>query len=254
MASGRTAPAVRRSDRHLRPGRLRRRAARTTGASTRPPGTRSRGRSGQRRRCPVRRRHDARWRRCASVLREPRATLRRQRRQRRLRAGHLGRQQLLSTEAWFNSTTTTGAARSSASATAQTGGSSNYDKHIYMTTTAALVFGVWNGSFDTVVVRPRLQRRPVAPRRATQGPTACASTSTTSWSDQTPLPPTRTTPATGESAATTSAWPYQGSSKYFAGDIDDVAIYAAPSRLTRSTTTTGRRVAPDPTRWHRRRR
>ncbi|RKR72934.1 beta strand repeat-containing protein [Frondihabitans australicus] len=52
-------------------------------------------------------------------------------------------------EAWFKTTTTTGG-KIIGFGNAQTGQSSNYDRHIYMQDNGQLVFGVWTGSAQTI--------------------------------------------------------------------------------------------------------
>ena len=71
---------------------------------------------------------------------------------------------MFTTEAWFK-TSTTRAARSSASATAATGNCGSYDRHVYMNNAGRLVFGVYPGSVQT------------SPR-----PAATTTTSGTTWS------------------------------------------------------------------------
>ncbi|HEU5271819.1 MAG TPA: LamG domain-containing protein, partial [Jatrophihabitans sp.] len=52
-------------------------------------------------------------------------------------------------ELWFNTTTTNGG-KLLGFGNAQTGMSSNYDKHVYLTNDGRLVFGVYNGGFDMI--------------------------------------------------------------------------------------------------------
>ena len=54
-----------------------------------------------------------------------------------------------SEEAWFK-TTTTVAARSSASAANRTGSSNSYDRHVYMQDDGQLVFGTYTGQLNTI--------------------------------------------------------------------------------------------------------
>jgi len=58
--------------------------------------------------------------------------------------------QAFSTELWFKTTTLTGG-NLVGFGNAPTGNSSTYDRHVYMTNAARLVFGVWTGSAQTIV-------------------------------------------------------------------------------------------------------
>jgi hypothetical protein len=57
--------------------------------------------------------------------------------------------QTFSTELWFKTTTSAGGKLIGFGNT-PTGNSSQYDRHVYMTTTGRLVFGVWTGSAQTI--------------------------------------------------------------------------------------------------------
>jgi hypothetical protein len=57
--------------------------------------------------------------------------------------------QTFSAELWFKTTTTSGG-KLIGFGTAQTGNSTGYDRHVYMTNAGRLVFGVWTGSAQTI--------------------------------------------------------------------------------------------------------
>jgi len=56
----------------------------------------------------------------------------------------------LSLETWFSTTTTRGG-KLIGYGNSQTGSSTSYDRHIYMTNTGQLVFGIYNGGYQTII-------------------------------------------------------------------------------------------------------
>ncbi|MEO7261960.1 MAG: LamG-like jellyroll fold domain-containing protein [Jatrophihabitantaceae bacterium] len=130
-----------------------------------------------------------------------------------------------STELWFKSSTASGG-KLVGFGNAQTGMSSNYDKQVYLTNDGRLVFGVYNNGFDTVYSPPGLADGQWHQVVATQGPAGMRL-----YVDDNLV---------GSNAASANqayggywrvggdnlnAWPDQPSSAYFAGTIDEVAIY-----------------------------
>ena len=65
-------------------------------------------------------------------------------------------------EAWFKTTTTAGG-KIIGFGNRSTGNSTSYDRHLYMSNTGRLYFGV-NPDARTISTTALLQRRPVAPR------------------------------------------------------------------------------------------
>jgi hypothetical protein len=130
-----------------------------------------------------------------------------------------------STELWFRTTTTSGG-KLVGFGNAQTGLSGNYDKQVYLTNDGRLVFGVYNNGFDTVYSPAGLADGQWHQVVASQGPAGM-----TLYVDD---------HLVGSNAASgnqvyggywrvggdnLSAWPDRPSSDYFAGTIDEVAIY-----------------------------
>ncbi|WP_028047337.1 LamG domain-containing protein [Cellulomonas sp. URHE0023] len=129
--------------------------------------------------------------------------------------------QTFSVEAWFK-TTTTGGGKIVGFGNANTGNSSNYDRHVYMENSGQVTFGVYPGTSRTV-------------------------TSSQAYNDGTWHHVVGTLSSTGQKlyidgarvaqrTDTTSAQPYSGywriggdspwgGNAYFAGSIDDVAVY-----------------------------
>ena len=76
---------------------------------------------------------------------------------------------MFSVETWFRTTTTSGG-KIVGFGNANTGTSTNYDRHIYMEPNGRITFGVYNNGTYTVTTAEPAQRRPVAPRRRHDGP------------------------------------------------------------------------------------
>jgi hypothetical protein len=130
-----------------------------------------------------------------------------------------------STELWFKSSTTSGG-KLVGFGNAQTGMSGNYDKQVYLTNNGRLVFGVYNNGFDRVYSPPGLADGQWHQVVASQGPDGMRL-----YVDD---------HLVGSNAASANqvyngywrvggdnlnAWPDRPSSDYFAGVIDEVAIY-----------------------------
>jgi hypothetical protein len=135
-----------------------------------------------------------------------------------------------SVETWFKTTTTAGG-KLVGFGSSQLDNSGNYDKHVYMTNAGNLVFGVWTGSANTITTSASYNDGNWHHVVATQG-----SDGMKLYVDST---------LTGSNAQTSSqdytgywrlggdninGWPNQPSSNYFAGQLDETAVY--PSVLT----------------------
>ncbi|HEV2886147.1 MAG TPA: LamG domain-containing protein, partial [Jatrophihabitans sp.] len=130
-----------------------------------------------------------------------------------------------STELWFSSSTTSGG-KLIGFGNAQTGLSGNYDKQVYLTNDGRLVFGVYNNGFDTVYSPAGLADGQWHQVVASQGPTGMrlyvdnhlvgsnAASANQAYSGYWRV-----------GGDNLNAWPDQPSSAYFAGTIDEVAIY-----------------------------
>ncbi|MBX6388686.1 MAG: PKD domain-containing protein [Frankia sp.] len=131
-----------------------------------------------------------------------------------------------SVEAWFRTTTTRGG-KIIGFGTAASGNSTNYDRHVYMTNDGRLVFGVYSGGARTVTTTARYNNGQWHHVVATLSGAGMALH----------VDGTRV----GQNQATTSAqsydgywrvggdnlgsWPTRPTSNYFAGTIDEVAVY-----------------------------
>ena len=135
---------------------------------------------------------------------------------------------VFSVEAWFRTTTTSGG-KIVGFGNNPTGTSSNYDRHIYMSPNGRVSFGVWNNGAYTVTTPGALNDGQWHHVVGTMGPGGV-----TLWADGRRV---------GTNTATSVAQPYAGywriggdsswdGNPYFAGDIDEVAVY--PSTLTRT--------------------
>lgn len=132
---------------------------------------------------------------------------------------------VFSAEAWFKTTTTAGG-KIIGFGNSQSGSSSNYDKHVYMTNSGQLDFGTYNGGTVVVTSPASYNNGHWHQVVATQGPSGMqlyvdgnvvASNSVTTnqsyngyWR------------VGGDNL---NGWPSQPSSSYFAGSIDEVAVY-----------------------------
>ena len=132
-----------------------------------------------------------------------------------------------STELWFRTKSQSGG-KLIGFGDASTGMSGSYDKQVYMVDDGRLIFGTYNGGFDTIVTTGTFNDDQWHYLVATQGSNGMAL-----YVDNTLI---------GTNATTTSqaydgywrvggdnlnAWPEQPSSAYFAGTIDEVAVYDA---------------------------
>jgi chitodextrinase len=146
-----------------------------------------------------------------------------------------------SAEAWFRTTTTSGGKiigfgnrQNGYDFSGNPAVSNNYDKHVYMTNDGRVVFGVYNGSTDTVTSPTALNDGQWHHVVATQGPKGMAL-----YVDGA---------AVGKNGVTTNqaydgywrvggdnigGWPNQPASSFFAGTIANVAVY--PSALPLSS-------------------
>lgn len=144
----------------------------------------------------------------------------------RVTSGASGPPSAFSTELWFNTTTTRGG-KLIGFGNAATGSSSSYDRHIYMTNAGRLVFGVYPGGVRTVTSNQAYNDGRWHHAVATQGPGGIAL-----YVDG---------ELVGADASVTTAqsytgrwriggdnlngWPSAPTSLYFAGAIDEVAVY-----------------------------
>jgi hypothetical protein len=130
-----------------------------------------------------------------------------------------------SAELWFRTTTTSGG-KLIGFGNSRTGMSSGYDKHVYMTNDGRLIFGVYNGSFDILTSPAGLNDGQWHHVVGTQG-----SAGMRLYVDDVLV---------GQNGVTTNQgyqgfwrvggdnlnfWPDQPASAYFAGNVDEVAIY-----------------------------
>jgi PKD repeat protein len=130
---------------------------------------------------------------------------------------------VFSIEAWFRTTTTAGG-KIVGYGNASSGNSSNYDRHIYMDESGRLSFGVWTGNMSIVQSGTGLNDGNWHHVVGSMSPAGLA----LSVDGQ----------VVGSRSDITAGQPYDGfwriggdsswaASNYFAGDIDDVAIYPA---------------------------
>ncbi|WP_460459432.1 Ig-like domain-containing protein [Angustibacter peucedani] len=132
-----------------------------------------------------------------------------------------------STEAWFRSQPGTGGGKIVGFGNQQTGYSSNYDKHTYLSDDGRVIFGVWNGNADVLVSNPGYNDGQWHHVVSTQ-----SSAGMRLYIDDHLIGSNGITTNQGYGGywrvgGDTLGWPFQGSSKYFQGDVDDVAIYAS---------------------------
>ena len=144
-----------------------------------------------------------------------------------------------STEAWIRTTTTRGGriigfgnspgGRTTAKGRFAT--SSSYDKHVYMTNDGRLVFGVYSGSSVTTATSQAFNDGQWHHVVATQGSRGMALY--VDGALRATNAETRNEPITGYwrvGGDSLGSWPSAPSSNYFAGALDDVAVY--PTALT----------------------
>ena len=130
-----------------------------------------------------------------------------------------------STELWFNTTTTQGG-KLIGFGDQQNGDSGQYDKHVYMTNDGTLTFGVWNGQPDTITSPLAYNDGAWHHMVATQGP---AGMSLYVDDKLVGTNPVTTNQGYGGfwrvGGDNLNSWPNQPASSYFAGSVDDVAVY-----------------------------
>lgn len=133
-----------------------------------------------------------------------------------------------STELWFNTTTRRGG-KLLGFGSAQTGASSSYDRHLYMHNDGRLTFGVYPGAVRTISSSAAYNDGRWHHAVATQGPGGIAL-----YVDGVRV--AQDTTVTGAQAYTgfwrvggdnLGSWPNQPASQYFAGAIDEVAVYGS---------------------------
>ena len=134
-------------------------------------------------------------------------------------------------EAWFKTTTTAGGKIIGFGA-GSTGNSGSYDRHVYMDNTGKVYFGVYTGSTQTINSTKSYNDGQWHQVVASMGPSGMAL-----YVDDA-LAGTRPAVTAGQAYAgfwrvggdNLNGWPAKPTSNYFAGAIDEVAIY--PSVLT----------------------
>jgi hypothetical protein len=133
--------------------------------------------------------------------------------------------QTFSVEAWFKTTTTRGG-KLVGYGNRQTGSSNNYDRHIYMTNAGRLVFGVYNGRTETVTSPGSYNDGNWHHVVATLGATGMVL-----YVDGAPVGANPNTGAENYDGYwrvggdNLNGWPTRPTSNYFAGTIDEVAVY-----------------------------
>ena len=133
-----------------------------------------------------------------------------------------------SEELWFNTTTTSGG-KLIGFGDAQSGNSSNYDRHVYMDDSGHLIFGVWTGQETTITSPDEYNDGKWHYMVATQG--ANGMTLYVDGQEVASGPETTAQSYTGYwRVGGDSGW--DGTS-YFAGTIDEVAVY--PTVLSSAT-------------------
>jgi hypothetical protein len=134
--------------------------------------------------------------------------------------------QTFSVEAWFRTTTISGG-KLIGLGNSQTGTSSNYDRHIYMTSLGRLVFGVWTGSARTIISSARYNDGNWHHVVGTLSPAGLAL-----YVDGASVgaDPTTTTAQPYEGywrvgGDNVNGWPSAPTSANFNGTVDEVAVY-----------------------------
>jgi signal peptidase I len=144
--------------------------------------------------------------------------------------------EVFSVELWFKTTTTTGG-KLIGFGTAQTGSSSQFDRHVYMTDSGHLVFGVYVSGTDTIT----------SPLAYNDGAwhlvvATLSGAGMKLYVDGSAVA-SDTTVVQGESDTgywrigydNLSGWPSAPTSDYFKGTIDDAAVYSAALTATQVT-------------------
>ena len=132
------------------------------------------------------------------------------------------------TELWFSTSTTRGG-KLIGFGDAQTGNSSSYDKQVYLTNDGRLIFGVYNGGFDTITSAPHQNDGSWHHVVAMQGPAGMAL-----YLDDVLVGTNGATSNQGYGGYwrvggdNLAFWPDQPDSNYLDGTIDEVAIYDGP--------------------------
>lgn len=132
-----------------------------------------------------------------------------------------------SSELWFKTNTTQGG-KLIGFEDVQTGTGSNYDKQVYMTNSGQLLFGVWAGYVASVTTPASYNDNAWHYLAATQGPGGMAL-----YVDGALVgtnPETTNQSFTGYwrlGGGNMGGWPSQPSSSYFAGTIDEAAVYGS---------------------------
>jgi Fibronectin type 3 domain-containing protein len=135
-------------------------------------------------------------------------------------------------ELWFKTNTTQGGKLLGFEDT-QTGNGSSYDKQLYMTTDGSLIFGVYNGSIDTLQSNPGYNDNAWHHAVVSQD-----STGMKLYVDGALI---TSNSVTGNQSYTgywrvgggnLSGWPQQPTNSYFTGSLDEVAVY--PTALSAS--------------------
>lgn len=141
---------------------------------------------------------------------------------------------IYSTEAWFRTTTTRGG-KIFGFGSAFNGASGSYDRHVYMQNNGRLVFGIYNGATQTVTSPQSYNNGQWHHVVATFGDSgmklyvdgALVGTKADTWNTQLYSGYWR---VGGDNLG---GWPNRPTSDYFAGDIDEVAIYGTELSATR---------------------
>ncbi len=133
---------------------------------------------------------------------------------------------VVSQELWFRTTSTRGG-KLIGRGDAATGSSGSYDRNLYLRSDGRLQYGVWNGTITTVTSAKAYNDGVWHHAVATNGPTG-----TLLYVDGAQVAG-NTSVTTAENTAgywrvggdSLSGWPDRPGSDYFAGDIDEVAVY-----------------------------
>lgn len=132
-----------------------------------------------------------------------------------------------STEAWFKTNSTSGGKLVGFEDT-QTGNGSNYDKQTYMTNDGSLIFGIYNGGFDTVQSASGFNDNKWHHVVSTQGGTGMKMYIDGTLVGSNPA-------STNQSysgywrigGGNLGGWPSQPSNMYFTGQVDEAAVYSS---------------------------
>ncbi|WP_189131484.1 LamG-like jellyroll fold domain-containing protein [Wenjunlia tyrosinilytica] len=131
-----------------------------------------------------------------------------------------------SAELWFKTNTTTGGKLIGFGGN-KTGYSSNYDKHVYMSDSGRLVFGVWNGRADVITTAGSYNDNAWHHVVATQGSGGMALYVDGAEAGTNPVSTHQ--PYSGYwrvGGDNLNGWPNQPSSAFFKGTVDEAAVYS----------------------------